>query len=187
MTSGAAPLRCAVHPARRAADACPVCGRQRCDADRAGYGERGCAACAHEAAAGPPPVRELWVRAVLAALAAAYVAGWIGAQYVDTQYFALITPFLGGLVCAWASSASAGALPRNRLLACAAVAAVVGAALADRFVPGGQNLFLPVGDRLPPYVAAVVGAGAWPLLFGPVRRPPSAADDGQGPRGMRRK
>jgi hypothetical protein len=164
--------RCAVHPARRAADACPVCGRPRCGADAAVYAAAGCAACAVTDAASEPPVTaaEQVVRAGLAAVALAFAGAWVAAQYVDTQYFALIAPALVGLGCAWAASAAGRGLPMRVVLIVAGVTAVLGTALSDRLVPGGQNLFLPASHRLPPYLAAVVGALAWPVLFGPPRR-----------------
>lgn len=168
----AQPARCAVHPARRASDACPVCQRPRCAADAASYAARGCAACSTVSAAAPAPPRSEWLtRAAVAALGVAYVGAWVAAQYVDTQYFALIVPALIGLACAWAASAAAGktsaARPPRVLVLIGAVAAVLGTALSDRLVPGGQNLFVPAGHRLPPYLAAVIGAYAWPVLFGP--------------------
>lgn len=167
----AAGPRCAVHPARRAADACPVCRRPRCGADAMAYADRGCAACVDAGhSPTPTPVSERVVRSGLGALAVAYVGAWVAAQYVDTQYFAVIAPGLVGLGCAWAASAAGRRLPARLVLTLAATAAVLGTALSDRLVPGGQNLFLPASHRLPPYLAAVVGALAWPVLFGPPRR-----------------
>ena len=176
--------RCAVHPGRRASDACPVCDRGRCAVDAASYGERGCAACSTEAPEATPAPRSEWMlRAALASLGVAFLGAWVAAQYVDTQYFGVIVPGLVGLGCAWAASAAAGkpaaAGSSRLLLLIAAVAAVLGTALSDRLVPGGQNLFVPAGHRLPPYLAAVIGALAWPLLFGPPRQPAG--------RGIRRK
>src|SRR3954465_754639 len=87
MTTAAA-SRCAVHPARRAVDACPVCGRPRCGADVAEYAAAGCHAsrgAAHEAA--PPAAAELAVRAGLASYAVAVVGGWIATQYVRNSGF----------------------------------------------------------------------------------------------------
>ena len=166
------PARCAVHPARRAGDACPVCRRPRCAPDAAAYATRGCAACSNAGAVVPAPPRSEWLtRAALAALVLAYLGAWVAAQYVDTQYFAVIVPGLIGLACAWAATAAAGrsssARPPRVLVLIGAVAAVLGTALSDRLVPGGQNLFVPAGHRLPPYLAAVIGALAWPVLFGP--------------------
>jgi hypothetical protein len=163
-------LRCSVHPARRAVGRCPVCGRQRCGADVAQHGEAGCVACREQVVAvvAASPL-ELSVRCGLAALAVAFVGGWIAAQYVDTQYFATVAPGLVGLAAAWAGSAAGPGLPARRSLGVAVVAGLLGTALSDRLVPGGQNLFLPPGHRLPPYVAAVIGVAAWRLLFGPPR------------------
>jgi len=120
------------------------------------------------------------LRAALAALGIGYVGAWVAAQYVDTQYFAVVVPALIGLACAWAATAAAGMAtatrPPRMLMVIAAVTAVLATALSDRLVPGGQNLFVPAGHRLPPYVAAVIGALAWPVLFGPPkkRRPDSS-------------
>lgn len=163
--------RCAVHPSRRASDACPVCARPRCGADAATYAGRGCAACATvPAPPRRPPVGERLLRGALASLGVAFAGGWVAAQYVDTQWFALIAPALVGLTCAGAGAAAAGP-PRVRAgLVLAALAGVLGTALSDRLVPGGQNLFLPASHRLPPYLAAVIGALAWPVLFPPARR-----------------
>jgi len=163
-----------VHPARRARDICPVCGRARCAPDAQSYAEKGCAACVTaQPPAPPPPTSEWLLRAGLAALAVAFLGAWVAAQYVDTQYFAVIVPALVGLACAWAATAAAGRTSRGSapriVVVIAAAAAVLGTALSDRLVPGGQNLFVPPGHRLPPYLAAVVGAFAWPVLFGPPR------------------
>ena len=107
----------------------------------------------------------------MAALGVAYLGAWVAAQYVDTQYFAVIVPALIGLACAWAASAAAGTssagTPPRVLVLLGAIAGVLGTALSDRLVPGGQNLFVPAGHRLPPHLAAVIGAFAWPVLFGP--------------------
>ena len=114
------------------------------------------------------------LRAALAALGIGYVGAWVAAQYVDTQYFAVVVPALIGLACAWAATAAAGmataARPPRMLMVIAAVTAVLATALSDRLVPGGQNLFAPAGHRLPPYLAAIIGALAWPVLFGPPKK-----------------
>ena len=168
----AQPSRCAVHPGRRAADTCPVCSRPRCGTDAASYAAGGCAACTATAPAVPAaPVAERLVGAGLAAFAVAIAGAWLAAQYVDTQYFAVVAPALVGLGCAWAATSVAGRSLTRRATLLAAAAAVLGTGLSDRLVPGGQNLFLPASHRLPPYVAAVIGALAWPLLFGPPRPP----------------
>ena len=168
--------RCAVHPARRAVDACPVCARPRCGADIARHGASGCPACVESSApAAAPGQPELLVRSALAALAVAFVGGWIGTQYVRNQYFSLIAPALVGLAVAWAAvAAGGGATARGRATTLlAAVAAVLSAGLAFRvYAAGGLSPLHPAGRVLPPYGAAVVGVLAWPLLFGPPKRRP---------------
>ena len=120
------------------------------------------------------------MRSALASLAIAFAGGWVAAQYVDTQWFALIAPALVGLSCA-AVAVSAAGPPRVRaVLVLAGMAAVLGTALSDRLVPGGQNLFLPVSHRLPPYLAALIGTAAWPVLFPPPRRTSGPVDAEQG-------
>src|SRR5947209_13146657 len=143
--------RCAVHPARRASDLCPVCERTRCAPDAASYAARGCAACATVQTTAPAaPATEWLTRGALAALTVGYLGAWVAAQYVDTQYFALIVPALIGLACAWAASAAAGPTSAGRpprvLVLIGAAAGVLATALSDRLVPGGQNLFVPVGQ-----------------------------------------
>src|SRR3954464_2630937 len=167
--------RCAVHPARRASDLCPVCGRPRCAPDAMSYAGQGCAACVTAQVAPAPPSRtERLLRAALATLGIGFVGAWVAAQYVDTQYFAVVVPALIGLACAWAATAAAGmasaARPPRVLIVIAAVTAVLATALSDRLVPGGQNLFAPAGHPLPPYLAAIIGALAWPVLFGPPKK-----------------
>ena len=164
--------RCAAHPARRAVDDCPVCGRERCGADAAGYGAAGCPSCATVKPEAPPPgLAELVVRAGLAGLAVAFVGGWIGTQYVRNRGFSLIAPAIVGIAIAWAVAAVAGHHRRRVTAAVAAVAAVLSAALAFRvYAAGGLSPLHPAGRVLPPYGAAVVGVLVWPLLFGPVKR-----------------
>lgn len=180
--------RCAAHPARPAADDCPVCGRARCGSDAASFGTAGCAACFRQPRTRQVTPGELVVRASAAALATAYVGGWIAAQYVDTQYFAVLAPGLVALACGWAASAATGGSRGARTSAVAVAAGLLATGLSDRLVPGGQNLFLPPGHRLPPYIAAVVGALAWPVLFGPPRgrREQGPRSDQRAGRGMRR-
>ena len=104
----------------------------------------------------------------------------MAAQYVDTQWFAVIAPALVGLACAAVAGAAAGPPRVRAALVLAGMAAVLGTALSDRLVPGGQNLFLPVSHRLPPYLAAIIGTAAWPVLFPPPRRPSGPVDAEQG-------
>lgn len=168
--------RCATHPARRAVDACPVCDRPRCGADAAGFAASGCPACSTETGQVPAAGRaELLARAGLAALAISVVGGWIGTQYVRNRGFSLIAPALVGMAAAWAATAASGGtgrLPRQITAAVASIAAVLSAALAFRvYAAGGLSPLHPAGRVLPPYAAAVVGVLAWPLLFGPPKRP----------------
>jgi hypothetical protein len=164
--------RCAAHPARRAVDDCPVCGRERCGADAAGYGAAGCPSCASARPERPSPgLAELAVRAGLAGLAVAFVGGWIGTQYVRNRGFSLIAPAIVGIAIAWAVAAAAGQQHRRVTAVLAAGASVLSAALAFRvYAAGGLSPLHPAGRVIPPYVAAVAGVVVWPLLFGPPKR-----------------
>src|SRR3954451_17905985 len=166
--------RCAVHPARRAVDDCPVCGRARCGSDAVNFGRSGCPACATAGAAEPAAgTPELLVRAGLAAMAVALVGGWIGTQYARNRGVSLIAPALVGMGVAWAAAAATGngQISRRLVSLVAAVAAVLSAALAFRvYAAGGLSPLHPAGRVLPPYAAAVAGVLAWPLLFGPPKR-----------------
>jgi hypothetical protein len=171
--------RCAAHPARRAVDDCPVCGRPRCGADVARHGAAGCPACLSARRPAPlPGLAELAVRAGLAAVAVAFIGGWIGTQYARNRGFSLISPALVGIAAAWAAAAAGGAAPRRLTSLLAAVAAVLSAALAFRvYAAGGLSPLHPAGRVLPPYAAAVAGVLVWPLVFGPPRRrPPTPVD-----------
>jgi len=175
-------IRCALHPARVAVDSCPRCQRPRCGADAATYAERGCGACLNPAPVAPrAPYAERLVRAGAAAFVVALVGGWIATQYVDVQYFSLLAPGLVGLATGWAASAAAGpggARLRRATLLIGAVAAVLSAALAFRLQSGGGED--PVGswDEVgPPYLAAVIGTLAWPIVFGPPKRKRSPAEE----------
>jgi hypothetical protein len=134
--------------------------------DAASFQASGCGACVVATRSRPPTtVAERLLRAALASLVVAFVGAWVAAQYVDTQWFGLVAPALVGLACAWAATTAAGRPHGAAVLVVAGVAALLATALSDRLVPGGQNLFLPPSHRLPPYLAAVAGALAWPLLF----------------------
>ena len=178
--------RCVVHPGRVASDACPVCARPRCAVDATRWGDSGCAACAATRGMrrGPAPDRELLVRAGLAGVAVALLGGFVVTQYVGTRYFSVVAPGLVGLAASWAVSAAATRLAAHRrvvVLVIAAIAGLVGTGLGFRLVPGGQSLVSPIGDVAPPYLASVVGALAWPLLFGPqTRRPGRGQPAGRG-------
>jgi hypothetical protein len=101
------------------------------------------------------------------------LGGAVATQYVDVHIFATVAPGLVGLAVAWAASAAAGR-PAGaagwRVGVIAAVMAVLSAGLAFRLVTGGQDPLGSVGDVGPPYLAAVLGTLAWPLLFGPPKR-----------------
>jgi len=176
--------RCAVHPARVSVDRCPRCARPRCGVDAAEHGARGCGACLSPAPESPgAPYLERLVRAGVAAFMVALVGGWIATQYVDVQYFSLVAPGLVGLATGWAASAAAGAPAdvrvRRATLVVGAVAAVLSAGLAFRLQSaGGED---PVGswhEVGPPYLAAVIGTLAWPIVFGPPSGKRSPVDDG---------
>lgn len=165
--------RCAVHPARLAVDTCTVCGRPRCGVDARDHGQGGCAACADRRAGGAGGTArplELAVRAGLAALWVTFVGGWIETQYVGTRWFSLLAPGLVGLAASAAATAAARRPTARWPELVAAAAGVLGAGLGFRLVPGGQSLLTPVGNVVPPYLAAAVGAYVWPVLFGPPRR-----------------
>lgn len=105
------------------------------------------------------------------------MGGWIGTQYVDVHLFSIIAPALVGLATGWAATSAAGgpADPqlRRRTLLVGAAAAVLSAGLAFRLESGGgQNPLSSWGEVGPPYVAAVIGTLAWPIVFGPPKRRP---------------
>jgi hypothetical protein len=178
--------RCALHPSRPAVDHCPVCGRARCRVDAETYGASGCEACraaVHVRTA--PAVREIVVRAALAGVAAALFDGWVETQYVRVHLMSLVAPLVGGLAAGWACMGAAGREGRRLgplVLVIAAVAGVLGAALAFRLNSGGGLSPLhPPGRVGPPYLATVLGVALSPLLFaGPRRQPPGEADDDDG-------
>jgi hypothetical protein len=180
------PSRCVVHPSRRAVDDCPVCGRARCAADATEWDVRGCAACGAQPRprrGAPPSTVELAVRGGLAGLVVAVLGGFVATQYVDTRYFAVVAPGLVGLAAAWAVTAAArpwAARQRVAPLVVASAAALLGTGLGFRLVPGGQSLVGPAGEVGPPYLAAVVGVLAWPLVFAPPSRTRRAHPDGRG-------
>ena len=177
--------RCAVHPARLAVDSCPVCGRDRCGLDASRYAESGCAACvATRTTVRSPDLPEVLVRAGLAGFAAALAGGWVATQHVGVHLMSTFAPALVGLATSWACLAAAGSGGTNRrraVVAVAAVEALLGTALAYRLFP--LSPLHPLDQVGPPYVAALGGVLAWPLLFGPPRRPSAA--EGQAGRSIR--
>jgi hypothetical protein len=111
------------------------------------------------------------VRAALGAYAIAILGGWVGTQYVDVHLFSVVAPALVGLASAWAATAAAGATvtgaqARRRVALVAAAGAVLSAALAFRLESGGgQDPLGSWGEVGPPYLFAIVGTLAWPVLF----------------------
>ncbi len=179
-----APARCAAHPGRPAVDACPVCSRSRCGADRAAAPGGGCAVCLGGVAARGrrlplPTGPELLVRAALAAQAAAVAWGYVTAEYVGAGVFKYLSPAVLGILCGGAATAAAGA-PRAGVLATrvrqlAAGYAVLGAGLG--FVLEGTYRVLSGNlDVLVPYVIA---AGAAWLWTAPPRQPAPAVRRGR--------
>lgn len=180
--------RCAVHPARPAVDRCPVCGRPRCGADVAAAPQHGggCPSCGGAtgepcAAAGRPGPGELerYVRAALAATAAALLWGKVTSEYVGASLFSDISPALLGVACGAAATRAGGTDGsgrtglRVRLLAC--VYALLGTAFSFVDEDSYTRLALGVGDLLP-YGASVAGVLLWTLP--PRRKPVTAAPDG---------
>jgi hypothetical protein len=108
------------------------------------------------------------VRAGLAGVGIAVVGGAITTQYVGVHIFSLLVPGLLGLAAGWVSAVAA----RSAVVAgaVAVVSAVLGTALGLRFQPGGASLVHPIGDVGPPYLCAIAGALAWPLVAGPRER-----------------
>lgn len=160
--------RCALHPARPAHDACPVCARPRCLADTRTWGNGGCGACAPVAARRPRPTGgvELAVRAGLTGLAVSYGGGWIATQYVRVHLMSLAAPAVVGLAAAFAVPRAARRWHPAAAWAVAAAAAVLGTALGFALTPGGQNPLRHWDVVGGPYLAAVVGVALGPLVFG---------------------
>jgi hypothetical protein len=166
---GVAGPRCATHPARLAADACPRCARGRCAADVTRFGAAGCAVCAVT-----DPVRsagrsEVVLRAALAAIAVAFPTGWVAAQYVNVEYMSLLWPVVTGLAVSAAASGAAGRRDRSAqpgVLAAAIVGALLGTALGFRIFDTPVTPVQPWDVVWGPYAAAIGGVFIWPLVFG---------------------
>jgi hypothetical protein len=113
------------------------------------------------------------LRAGLGGFAALLVGGWLLVQYVNVHLMSLIAPAILGLAAAWAASAAAGrrsGVSRVAVVTVAALSAVLGTALAVRLWGRPLTPVSPWRQVGPPYATAVLGALAWPALFGPVRR-----------------
>jgi hypothetical protein len=117
---------------------------------------------------------EVVVRAALAAYAVALPGGWIADQYVNVHLMSLGWPAVLGVgASAAAAAASGGAGDRRLVLVIAGIAAVVGTALGFRLFDTPVTPIHPWRQVWLPYVAALVGVVAWPLLFAAPRRPRS--------------
>lgn len=128
----------------------------------------------------PPGTGEVGVRAGLAALAVAVVGGWVVTQHVNVHLMSLIAPALLGLAVCWAATASAGARStrqRRLVLLVAALGAVAGTALGFRLFGRPLTPLHPVHQVGPPYLTALAGVLAWPLLAGPSRPERGARND----------
>jgi hypothetical protein len=166
--------RCAAHPARLAAGACPVCHRERCAPDAAAFGSRGCAVCSRTTTAAPAGRAEVAVRAGIAGIAVALAGGWVVTQHVNVHLMSLIAPALLGLAAGWATSAAAGArtaADHRIVLLIAALAALLGTALGFRLFGRPLTPLRPWHQVGLPYLTALAGVLAWPVLAGPPRSP----------------
>ena len=181
-------VRCAIHPARPAHDGCRVCGRPRCLVDARTYLAAGCGACAATTAVRPTAPAdglEMAVRAGLAGLVVADVGGWVATQYVRVHLMSLAAPAVVGLAASFLVPRAARRLrPPIAGLLVAGAAALLGTALGFALTPGGQNPLRQWGVVGGPYLAALVGVGLGPLVFGRPRdgQPPgdAAAEPGAG-------
>jgi hypothetical protein len=113
------------------------------------------------------------VRAGLAALATGVVFGAaFASEYVDVHLISLVAPALVGLGCGAAASLANRGQADRLIVVMSLLPALLGTALGFRLQPGGgQSVVSPAWEVGPPYLAAVLGTAAWPLLFGPPRRP----------------
>lgn len=175
---GRTPGRCVAHPALLGVDACPVCGRARCAGDVATFGATGCVLCSRDAGARRPvalPALVVLLRAGVIGAIAIFPGGWILRQYVNVQYMSVAGPAVFGLLAsAVVSAAGLRAVPgRWWTLGVAVVSAVLGTALGFRLFGTPVTPIEPLRQVWLPYVASLIGAVAWPLLFG-VSRQPSA-------------
>jgi hypothetical protein len=103
---------------------------------------------------------------IIAGSLAAFVLSLIGAviasEYVGSQGFAEIVPFLVGLACSSGAAVAARTDGKGRLdLAVRVIggaAALLATVFSFRLVPGGQSPFTPFHDVALPYLAAIAGA-----------------------------
>jgi hypothetical protein len=121
------------------------------------------------AAPPPPSTAEVLVRAGLAGLAVAVAGGWVLTQHVNVHLMSLIAPALLGLAVCWAATAAAGVqtvAQRRIVLGIAAVAALLGTALGFRLFGRPVTPVHPWHQVGPPYLTALLGVVAWPLIAG---------------------
>ena len=135
---------------------------------------RGCLACEGKAAPAkevlarrPVPTGEGVIRAALAVLPVSLLGGAIASEYVGTDVFGIVTPFLVGVACGAVAVAAAGAVRRPEGLRAVRLVGLLYALIATgygfRFVVGGEDPFAPAGDRIWPYAAAAAGAWLWTI------------------------
>ena len=138
------------------------------------YGDNGCALCATaQSQASAPGTLEVGVRGALAALVTAFAGGWIATQHVNVHLMSLIVPGLLGLAVSWAawSAAAAATATQRRLVgALAVLGAIAGTALGFRLFGRPITPVHPLDQVGPPYLTAIAGALAWPVLFAVPRR-----------------
>ena len=109
------------------------------------------------------------MRSGLAALATAVVGGWVVTQHVNVHLMSLIAPALLGLAVCWAATAAGGArsaVQRRLVLLVAVAGAVAGTALGFRLFGRPLTPWHPLHQVGPPYLTALAGVLAWPLLAG---------------------
>jgi hypothetical protein len=162
------PARCAAHPARPAVDTCPVCGRERCGADRALAPGGGCTLCGGRTAplraypaAGPT---ELLVRAAAVAAVLAVAGGYVNQEYVGSPIFQYLAPavlgvLVGGGATAAAGSPRAGAL-LQRVRWVATLYALLGSALGI-LLEGTYDVLSGKTDVLLTYLISMSAAWFW--------------------------
>lgn len=110
------------------------------------------------------PLAGLTGSALLASVVAV-AGGAVGSEYVGSAVLSFVVPALVGAGCGFGATRGGvlggGAVARSVTLAVAAGYAALSAALAFRFA---TTDFGPVGEWLPPVLAGMAGALAWPLL-----------------------
>lgn len=176
--SGGAALRCAVHPARPAADTCPVCDRPRCGPDAAAAPGGGCLACeGRRTRLGPPPMN-------LAALVGAgclcgivaVPAGLVSSEYVGAGWVGWVVPVFVGVVVSMAAEFGARKRRGTSLRAVAALYSVLAVALGLSDPKAAGSPFTPVLRCLALYAIAAGASWFWTAPPRVVQK----AEDGEG-------